>query len=120
MECILCEDIGKERRYFFQKKFLCETHYVEYLEVLISEMGKNAVTSDSARSAFRIYMKRLHISLDDIPKEEEKEKPNEECNTKDNNQSSPDEESKNEQIFDSLSRNSARIEKLYKQIYGRR
>jgi hypothetical protein len=56
--CILCNNTGKNRKYFFKNKPLCDTDYIAYLEFLIQ--GTNGqVTTEAADDAYR----HLEISL---------------------------------------------------------
>ncbi len=56
--CILCENTGKNRKFFFKDKLLCDTDYIAYLEFLIIDMNEK-VTTDSVQDAFE----KLEISL---------------------------------------------------------
>ncbi len=60
--CILCTNIGKNRKYFFKNKPLCDTDYISYLEFLIKDMNED-ITSESASDAFAA----LEISLKPKP-----------------------------------------------------
>lgn len=60
--CILCSNTGKNRKYFFKNKPLCDTDYILYLEFLIKDMNEE-VTSESANDAFAA----LEISLKPAP-----------------------------------------------------
>lgn len=56
--CILCESTGKNRRFFFEDKPLCDSDYISYLEFLIDDINES-ITPESANNAFN----RLKISL---------------------------------------------------------
>ena len=56
-KCILCENIGNNRKFFFKDKPLCDSHYIAYLEFLITDDEK--VTTDAIEEAYE----RLEISL---------------------------------------------------------
>lgn len=60
--CILCTKTGKNRKYFFKNKPLCDTDYITYLEFIIQDMDED-VTSESANDAFTA----LEISLKPEP-----------------------------------------------------
>lgn len=62
-DCILCENIGKEREFFFKDKPLCKEHYIEYLEYLINEMQDEVTPSyaSSALSKLRLSLKSKYI-----------------------------------------------------------
>lgn len=62
-QCILCASTGKERKYFFSGKGLCDSHYIAYLEFLIKDMDEE-VTSSTANSA----LSELKMSLEPTPK----------------------------------------------------
>ncbi len=59
--CILCTSIGKNRKYFFKSKPLCDTDYITYLEFLIQSMNEN-VTSESANDAFSALENSLKLA----------------------------------------------------------
>jgi hypothetical protein len=56
--CILCEKNGKSRRFFLENESLCDSDYIDYLEILIVDMT-GEVTIESANEAFS----KLKISL---------------------------------------------------------
>jgi len=67
--CILCTSDGKERKYFFKGKALCDAHYAAYLEFLIKGMDET-VTSSSAHDAFASL--QLSLKPKPAPKPESK------------------------------------------------
>lgn len=58
MSCILCTNSGKDRKYFFPGKLLCDEHYAGYLEYLVDDF-EDEMTSSSKSSAFEKYKIRL-------------------------------------------------------------
>lgn len=61
-QCIICNNTGKSRKYFFKDKPLCDTDYTLYLEFLIQGMTEK-VTTESANEAYR----QLEITLKPEP-----------------------------------------------------
>jgi len=55
--CALCENTGKERKYFIEDQSLCDYDYIEYLEFVIDDMDED-ITIESANKA----LSRLRIS----------------------------------------------------------
>lgn len=61
-QCKLCKSTGKERKYFFKGKALCDSHYIDYLVFLIDDMNEE-VTTSSANSA----LDKLKKSIEPMP-----------------------------------------------------
>ncbi len=56
--CILCSKTGKDRKYFFKGKPLCDEHSNGYLEYLIDGLV-DEVTAESKNDAFEKYKIKL-------------------------------------------------------------
>jgi hypothetical protein len=63
--CILCLSVGKERRYFFPGKPLCDLHYSGYLEYVIEEFEEEVTTSnrESAYGKYKITLEPKPASV---------------------------------------------------------
>lgn len=69
-KCVLCKNIGKQRKFFLKNKLICGVHYIEYLEYLISNMEEK-VTTASANNALASLETSLKFKYITQPKQEE-------------------------------------------------
>ena len=56
--CIICSNTGKSRRFFIDEEPLCDSDYIDYLELLITDMNET-IPPKSANNAFS----RLRMNL---------------------------------------------------------
>lgn len=69
-ECILCDEEGAVRKYFFKDKPICTVDYAGYLEVLLKDIEDN-ITSDGALDALRKYQLLRTTTLKEIEKKKQ-------------------------------------------------
>jgi hypothetical protein len=50
-KCTFCNEAGKKRKFFLKDEMICDAHYVEYLEFLVTNMNEE-VTDESMNDAF--------------------------------------------------------------------